>query len=431
MEKSKLTVDLAESFLASCASRGLSRQTTTWYGTYLRSFGRLYPSLPMEPVAIEAFIGSYRGDERRHGAYRTLRTFYNFLENRFELPNPVNKIKPPRRTQKEKSIPSLEDLKKILEYSGRKKYIRAALYVLADTGARIGEIHSLESGDIGQASIRVRGKTGERIIPVSPQVLKMLRELGPGRLFPHTVWTFDKEVARAIREAGFPELTPHSLRHAFASHWNGSDMSLKTIGGWHSWAMVEHYSHRKLEKAMEEHATQGPLAKLYGSQDKPAAVPVLAAGDPLSPSGYLSTHMVFDTNMARNLFYLHALLANIGKNLSSIFEDYCRHAILRKFCSGSIVQDALKLNDMQMVDGQLEMPADIEIEEGIKGFAKDIEAEASALWCSMSMLIKPFIADHESQALFFRELCYEDTPVEDVQFSDLAMVWEGVKPGKC
>lgn len=169
MEKIRLTVDLAESFLASCASRGLSRQTTTWYGTYLRAFGRLYPSLPVEPAALEAFIGSYRGDERRHGAYRTLRTFYNFLENRFELPNPIKKIKPPRRVQKEKPIPSLEDIKKILEYPGHTPYIRAALYLLAGSGPRIGEVHSLESSDIGQTSVRVRGKTGERIIPAPPR----------------------------------------------------------------------------------------------------------------------------------------------------------------------------------------------------------------------------------------------------------------------
>lgn len=261
----------------------------------------------------------------------------------------------------------------------------------------------------------------------------MLRELGPGKLFPHNIWTFIKEISRAIASAGFPQFTAHSLRHAFASHWDGSDISLKTIGGWHSWAMVEHYSHRKLERAMQEHTTQGPLAKLYPSQDKPAAVPAPAPADPLGPAAYLSRGPVWadQERIARNLFYLHALLANIGKNLLSIFEEYGRNKVLKEFSSGLIVQDALDLNQMEMVGEELSLPADADLEKTILSFAKDIEDEASALWGSLAMLIKPFIADHESQALIFRGYSFEEeTPVEDIQFTDLAMVWKGVKPGK-
>jgi hypothetical protein len=50
-----------------------------------------------------------------------------------------------------------------------------------------------------------------------------------------------------------------------ATTWRGSDLSLKYIGGWASWKMVEHYSQRRLDKARDDHKLYSPLALVYGA----------------------------------------------------------------------------------------------------------------------------------------------------------------------
>ncbi len=431
-------VDLQELFLNSCVNRGLSDGTVDWYKLFLTRYSQQYPILPMDPTVIETFIGNCNGrDERRHGCYRTLKAFYRFvfkrlqLQKRLKIANPIELVDPPKLTEKEKAIPTLDDIKKILEFPGHPKEIRAALYVIADTGARIGEIHNLDSGDVGQGTIRIRfkegeTKTGERIVPISLWTQKILESLGPGRLFSCGFDTFGRRVSRAFRDAGFPQYTAHSLRHAFASYWEGSDMSLKKIGGWRTQQMIDHYSHRKLEKAKKEHAIQSPLFKLYGIPDKPAAVPS-PAGDPLGLAAYLSRGPVFvdQERMARYLFYLHALLANIGKNLLSMFEEYSRRQVLKKFCSGSIVEDALALNEIEIVGEEFSVPADTDFEKAVLSFYQEINVGSKSLWNALALLIKPFIADHESQALIFRGYSFEgETSLEDIQFNDLALVWK-------
>jgi len=137
------------------------------------------------------------------------------------------------------------------------------LYFLTDTGARIGEAANLTSDDVFPDSVRVRGKTGERIIPISPLVRDMLLELGEGKLFSGLSHWLSEQVVKAGKRAGI-EVRAHDLRRTFATLWRGSDLSLKYIGGWASWKMVEHYSQRQLDKARDDHQQHSPLVTLKG-----------------------------------------------------------------------------------------------------------------------------------------------------------------------
>lgn len=266
-----LTNELSEFYLKQCLQRGLSKETIRSYASYLRKFAIGYPQLPLDPDVIQEFIGTYlTGDERRHGCYRTLRAFYNVITVRNNISNPMRYVIPPRRKPKEKPALTMAEVKILLEYPGHSPDIRAVLYFLADTGARIGEVYNLTSNDIFENSVRLSGKTGERIVPVSPHVGHMLRQLGPGRLFgKHSLFRLRRKVSQAFKAAGFDSGSAHMLRHTFCTLWRGSDLCLKTITGHKSWSMIENYSHRRLEKAIEEHKKTSPLAQLNEKHNTP------------------------------------------------------------------------------------------------------------------------------------------------------------------
>lgn len=182
------------------------------------------------------------------------------------------KVKPPKVTPKDKYSLSLTQLKSLLEYPGHPPMVRALLYLLANTGIRLGESSGVRGSDIYEDSLKVNGKTGERIIPISPSIREMLISIMPPstakdqRLFPHTTFWLGRLATRAFKAAGLPG-SAHTLRHTFVSLAHMSDQSIMTVTGHRSFSMIQRYSHRKLDKAKEEHASNGPLARLYGSNN--------------------------------------------------------------------------------------------------------------------------------------------------------------------
>lgn len=268
--KQERSVELVEAYILSCQRRGLSRATIRWYGAFLRTFALKYPELPMAPEPIEEFIAGFlSSQERRCGAFRTLRAFYRFQEDREAIvTNPMRKLKMPRMLPKEKAALTLEELRQLLEYPGHKPRVRALLYLLADTGIRIGEVVNLKQEDLHGNTIKITGKTGERIIPISARVraylLEIKPEIGTGRLFPAASHWWGETVSKAFMAAGI-QGTAHLLRHTFCTLFRGSDQSLMQITGHKSFAITQQYTHRKLEKATEEHIRYGPLARLYGA----------------------------------------------------------------------------------------------------------------------------------------------------------------------
>jgi integrase/recombinase XerD len=129
---------------------------------------------------------------------------------------------------------------------------KAILELLYATGMRVTELVSLNVGDINlpSASVRVMGKGGkERIIPLHKHALKALEDyLAKGRLqllkdpdekalflnprgkrlTRQGLWLIFK---RYVEEAGLdPDVTPHTLRHSFATHLlESKEASLRDI----------------------------------------------------------------------------------------------------------------------------------------------------------------------------------------------------------
>lgn len=255
-------------FLKSRQAKGLSPQTLRWYRGLLGAFARQQSKLPKTPEPIESFIGSYTaGDECRHGYYRALRALYRFLHKRYGMPNPVDKIEAPKRTRKTPLVLMPDQLDQLLRFP-HPATIKIALLFLADTGCRIGELSSLRPEDLSQTPwgylAKVRGKTGERLVPVSLEVYHgLLRQLP----FTYTSYRLRRLVSQAFRNAHVPG-SAHTLRHTFGTLWQGDELVLQAIMGHAYLSTTFLYRHLRTQTLSEQHNKYSPLRMvLYSSKE--------------------------------------------------------------------------------------------------------------------------------------------------------------------
>lgn len=274
------TLEAKEKFLNHCENKALSQETLDWYGIILDKFNDKFPELPLDPDVIEGYYRDYAaiaGCERVHGVHRGLKCFYRFLYKRHGFANIYDKVDPPRRKHKEKKIPAPEEIQKLLDYPYHPRYVQAIIKLLLDTGARIGEIANLRPCDlIPGGYVRLNGKTGERIVPVSDQVFRLLKSISrkdfrkgwsfrPDRLdkiFLTNLETIMKAVKEAFENAGLYPYGAHSLRHYFVTYYDGNLQTLQEITGHSTLAMVANYHHYRRDRAKEDHEKHSPLLKL-------------------------------------------------------------------------------------------------------------------------------------------------------------------------
>lgn len=151
----------------------------------------------------------------------------------------------PKQPKRLPVVLSQEEVQRLFEAVSNLKH-RTILMTLYATGLRIAEALALQLGDIDSARmlLRVRqGKGGkDRYVPLSETLLNQLRRYWryyrPGCwLFPSTdprraltASTVQRVCAKAAAKAGLNKrVTPHTLRHSFATHHLEAGTNLKTI----------------------------------------------------------------------------------------------------------------------------------------------------------------------------------------------------------
>ena len=163
---------------------------------------------------------------------------------------------------------------------------RALMELIYSAGLRVSEAVGLDLDDLelSQGTARVLGKGNkERMVPFGPPAIRALRDyftvrkglpagLKPGPLFINTrggrlstvsVRTFLKRRLGASN-LGHKKLSPHGLRHSFATHLldAGADLrSIQELLGHASIATTQRYTHVSMERLMETYRKAHPRGK--------------------------------------------------------------------------------------------------------------------------------------------------------------------------
>jgi len=182
-----------------------------------------------------------------------IKVFFRFLVREGVLEDsPVDALSTPRREQYLPKVLSAEQVGHLLDRSppGERLLVLRDLALFELTyscGLRVGELTSLDVGavDLENHQVRVLGKGGkERILPIGRQACsalqKYLAERGePGQhdaLFLNqrggrlTARSVQRNLKRRLLQFGLPtDVTPHALRHSFATHLLDAGADLRVI----------------------------------------------------------------------------------------------------------------------------------------------------------------------------------------------------------
>jgi len=178
--------------------------------------------------AIEQFLGGFppEQDERKWLYHSILRGFYNWIAARRNYPPAALNFRlvTPSRSNKVRSSLSNDQVLQLLSLDMSAED-RCLIELILEAGPRVGEIISIQANSIQDGRIRIKGKTGGRIIQVGQDLeneLKTLRS-SPGPLFvsedgkPLTPNSVYERIARHLERIGVTEgkRGPHMLRHTF------------------------------------------------------------------------------------------------------------------------------------------------------------------------------------------------------------------------
>ena len=426
---------LVNAFLENCRVRSLSKESLRYYSGFLSKLAVQYPELPDTPEPLQEFIFNYlSSDARRHAAYRAIRTFYNWAEKRYGVSNAMNMVGAPRVHPTERPALTIDQLRQLLDYPHHSPLIRTLLYFLADTGCRIGEAANLHADEIYPDTVNVTGKTGSRIIPISQEVRDMLLKLGPGKLFPGLSHWLSEQVVKAGKAAGI-RVRAHDLRRTFATNWRGSDLSLKYIGGWASWRMVEHYSQRRLDKAQDDHHQFSPVALIRNGSGDNATHDNRHNADSLQLVAKLAEELGTVKQKLRDhkepgdeFGDCIANMPGLKGNLVIAMAKLCFHAALYKFAEKFANENisALKGGSVwaKIFEGCLPLiydkgiyGADIPV-AFLKGESGDAVKFMEQMVANMSIMARSFEDEQLSKALLYRGLMGVNVDLDIFDFSD-------------
>lgn len=216
-----------------------------------------------------------------------LRSFYDYhVRTKRIASNPAKALATPRQERRVPSFLSEDEAARLLELPRSEKPLdlrdRAILELLYATGIRVSELVGVDAADLhlGERLVRVRGKgKKERIVPFGGKAREALEDYaraglaGRGRaggtaFFVNyrgerlTTRSVQRLVRRAIRRTAVArKISPHSLRHSFASHLLGRGADLRVIQellGHASLATTEKYTHVDLRQLLAVYKKSHP-----------------------------------------------------------------------------------------------------------------------------------------------------------------------------
>jgi integrase/recombinase XerD len=281
-----------QEFMHFCAlEKGLAPNTLEAYRADLKRFAAFLETAFMPPrEALLIYLNSlYRSGLGSRSIARhltTLRTFYKFqLAERKIESDPTEHIKSPKQWQTIPHYLNAEQIERLLAAPDQTKPTglrdKAMIELLYATGLRVSELCHLRLGDIERrlGFVRATGKGNkQRLIPAGRPALDLveryiesarpliLKQRASPWLFVTarggclTRQAFWHALAQHGKKAGiFHDLSPHVLRHSFATHLleGGADLrSVQTMLGHSDISTTQIYTHvmrSRLRKTVDEH----------------------------------------------------------------------------------------------------------------------------------------------------------------------------------
>jgi tyrosine recombinase XerC len=216
-----------------------------------------------------------------------VRNFFKYLKRtKKTLSNPFAYILTPKDEKRLPCVLSEQETASLLDSIGTGDFYslrdRAILELIYSTGVRVHEITNLDTDDVDfvNEEIKVLGKGGkERISPSGGKAMELLREYMKklrdisrtnilfvnrrgGRLTTRAIEMMIKKYALA---AGIDKkVTPHTLRHSFATHMldRGADLrSVQELLGHANLSTTQIYTHLSITKLKKEYDKAHPRAK--------------------------------------------------------------------------------------------------------------------------------------------------------------------------
>lgn len=177
---------IAEAFLTSKAARKLSARTLASYRQQIMCFLDACGELPVDPEPVEAFLsGLHVARNTQRNYHRTIAALYKYAAQRFGHANPMPMIQPPRKERTVKTRPTPADVRRMFHAARHSTRDTILLTLLFDTGCRVGELIHIRVEDIKGDLLRIprQGKTGERWVPLPPDIPRLLHSAGITRGF--------------------------------------------------------------------------------------------------------------------------------------------------------------------------------------------------------------------------------------------------------
>src|SRR5436190_1616351 len=253
-------------------------------------------SLACEPLTIREFLAYLYGQNYTKSTtarkLATLRSFYKFLIRRGVVSvNPLSTIRTPKQEKRLPKCLDLEQVQKLLDAPGDGDILssrdKAMLEVLYSSGIRVSELVELEMSDLDlqEGVLRVRGKgRKDRLTPIGSQAIQALQRYfemraidnrsqqgaHAARVFlnkhgePLSTRSVRRKLDKYLVMAGLdPGISPHTLRHSFATHLlnNGADLrSVQELLGHQSLSTTQIYTHLSTNRTKEVYDAAHPRA---------------------------------------------------------------------------------------------------------------------------------------------------------------------------